>query len=244
MKTPISTMFFLLAMIAIADDTFSIGGETYSLEFEKSGYSESIRTFIAEDVERVFAPLGSITNVADISLFTTNTTTSIPLTHYELYPENFYGGISVSNEHNTIVFRMNERLSEKYRDIYNNYESISNQFAQLSALLASIADNSITNRTDTEIVSLIFLPSESTASTSPQEVRAFFHELHDLDHLTVSILDFWNESLLGETYLMAGAKTAVRDGTELFFSPVLWIFHGGAWKFYHPAIMETVPNDE
>lgn len=210
------------------------------MAFEKNDYPNSAKAFIAEDVERVFTPLGNITNIADISVFSTNALASIPLTHYEWYPTGFYGAFSVSNENGAIVFKMNERLSEKYKNIYDNYGTVSNQFAQLSTLLASIADNSITNRTDEEMVALLYLPEGSTASASSQESRTFFQELHGLDHLTISVLDLWEENVLGETCLMAGSKTAVRDETGLFFSPFLWVFKNGAWRFCHPAIMDTM----
>ena len=240
-ETSITLLLLSIALGGAASETFRLGGEDFTLEFPNEGYSEAFRSFVAEDVERVFTPLGNITNIADVTVFATNSSASVPLIHYEWYPEQFFGGIAVSNGNEGVLFKMNATLSEKYRSTFDSFETISNQFAQLSALICSIQDNSITNRSDAEIVSLLFIPTGSTATASPHDARAFFQELHELDSLTISVLDFWEESVQGQTCLMAGAKTTVRDGTELRFAPILWIYRNESWQFYHPAIMETIP---
>ncbi len=241
MKRAFLLSLLLLSASSFASNTFSLGGEPSSLEFEKSGYSDVFKQFVTEDVGRFLAPFGSITNMLDVSIFQTNASATVSLAYRDWYPSEFVSNLSVSRDDNAFVFHMNAILSERYETIYDNFSAISNQVGQLFALLTSIADNTITNRTDSEMISLVFIPEGSTASTTFQETRAFFQELHELDHLTCSLLDFSEENVLGETNLIAGAKTMVTDEAEVRFATILWIYRNGTWKFYHPSVWETVP---
>lgn len=161
----------LLLSHAAAATTFIIGNEPFELEFEADPTNETFRTFVAEDVSRVFAPLGSVSNVVDTASLQQHPELSRGLTLHEWYPEGFSGGWSVTNRNGVLVFRMPSSLSSVYSEVFHSFGSISNRVAGLEELIESLNDGTITNRPDAQIMSLVFVPENSTLSFTPEDVK-------------------------------------------------------------------------
>ena len=242
MKLIISLWLLLTSMSAFSSNLFSLGGEAFQLCFLKSGYSEAFKAFVTEDVERIFAPLRSISNVVDIVSLQTHPDQCCSLIHHEGYPEQLYGSFSISNANGSLVFLMDETISEKYKCIFDDYSSIDTPYSALTNLLNAITTGSITNQTNASLLSLIFIPVEMDQPATEEQARALFSDLHREGILTASVLDVWVEDIFGESSLMAAAKTIDEGMMGLDFTPVFWIYRGGAWRFFHPALWRAVPT--
>ena len=240
MKTIISFWLLLTSISAFPSNVFSLGGESFQLCFLKSGYSEEFKSFVTEDVERIFAPLRSISNVVDVVSFQTHPEQCCRLIHHEGYPEHFFGSFSISNANGALVFLMDEAISEKYKQAYTEYESKSNQVAQLNALLDSINSGAITNSPAEAFLTLVFLPDGFGADVTPDKARNLI--LSSLEHapISASILDYWEQTVDGEPRLMAASKTVVADALETTLEPICWIYLNESWKFCHPAILRSL----
>ena len=121
------TTLFALALLlshAAAATTFVIGNEPFELEFEANPTNEVFRTFVAEDVSRVFAPLGNISNVVDIAALQQHPELSRGLTFHEWCPDGFSGGWSVTNRNGMLVFRMESSLSSAYLESLHGFNAI------------------------------------------------------------------------------------------------------------------------
>ena len=210
----------------------------------KNDYPEGFKSFVAEDVERIFAPLRGISNVVDIISLQTHPDQCCKLIHHEGYPELFYGSFSISNNNGSLVFQMDEALSEKYKSVFDGFNSINTQFSSLTNLLNAITTGSITNQANASLLSLIFIPIEMDHPATEEQARTLFLNLHQEGILTASVLDVWTEDIFGESSLMAASKTADEGIMGLNFSPVFWIFRDGAWRFFHPALWRAVPANE
>lgn len=230
----------LLLSHAAAATTFVIGNEPFELEFETNPTNEAFRTFVAEDVSRVFAPLGSVSNVVDIASLQQHPELSRGLTLHEWYPEGFSGGWSVTNRNGMLVFRMSSSLSSVYSETFHSFDSISNRVAGLEELMESLNDGTITNRTDAQIMSLMFVPENSAWSFTPEDARTFFGDMSSSGPFTVSILDHGMANIQGNNYPIAVAKTTFQDENGVRFVPVTWIFRNGCWAYCHPSVFEGV----
>lgn len=238
MKTPLIATLLLLTHAAAAT-TFVIGNEPFELEFETNPTNEVFRAFVAADVSRVFAPLGSISNVVDIASLQQHPEMSRGLTFREWYPEGFSGAWSVTNRNGTFVFRMDLSLSDRYMEAFNGYHSFSNRFAGLHEMMQAINDGTVTNWTDSQIQSSVFVPEGSSFSFAAETARTFFHDMSQSGPFTVSVLDNTTATIRGFPFPIAVAKTSVQDETGLRFVPVTWIFNGERWMFLHPAAAEN-----
>ena len=236
MRTKLLVLPLLALNAAFAETEFSIGDETVQLLFKQGGYQEAFRLFVAKDVERVFTPLGNISNVVDIASLQAHPNQCQPLIHHEGFPEHFYGSFSITNANGVFVFLMDETLSEKYQNIYDGFSSTGSRFAALTNLLDTINTGVVTNQVNTSLATLIFVPSNSDIIITEDQARAFFTSLRQEGMMTVSVLDLWNEDVFGEESLMAASKMADEDTMGLNFSPVFWIFRNGMWRFFHPAL--------
>ena len=242
MKTIISFWLLLTSISAFPSNVFSLGGESFQLCFLKSGYSEAFKSFVTEDVERIFAPLRSISNAVDVVSFQAHPEQCCRLIHHEGYPEHFFGSFSISNANGALVFLMDEAISEKYKLIFDDYSSIDTPFSSLTNLLNAITSGSITNQTNASLLSLIFIPVDMDQPATEEQARALFTDLHRERILTASVLDIWTEDIFGERSLMAASKTVNEGMMGLDFSPVFWIFRDGMWRFFHPALWRAVPT--
>lgn len=235
-----ATAALLLLSHAAAATTFVIGNEPFELEFETNPTNEAFRTFVAEDVSRVFAPLGSVSNVVDIASLQQHPELSRGLTLHEWYPEGFSGGWSVTNRNGMLVFRMSASLSSAYSEAFHGFNAISNRVAELEELMESLNDGTITNRPDEQIVSLVFVPENSALSFTSEDVRTFFGDMSRSGPFAVSILDHGIANIRGDNYPVAVAKTIRHDENDVQFVPITWIFRNGCWAYCHPAVFESV----
>lgn len=242
MKNMLISALLLCIRVSIADTSFAIGTESFRIEFPSTSYSESFKSFVAEDVARVFAPLRTISNVVDIAIVEACTEQSHPIIFREWYPEGFSGAWSVTNQSGSLVFRMSAPLARRYMDSYEWMAANTNKVFSLYALMDEINDHSITNRTAMQAMSLVFIPEQSTYHLTPEDASAFLQMLVQNAPFTVSILDFWEEQILGVTCIVAASKTAISEEGHLVFAPIEWVFWNGSWKFYHPSILETIPR--
>ena len=240
MKSIVYLLLCCLVHVSFAETQFSIGTESFQLEFESGTVSEQFQRFVAEDVSRVFAPLRNISNVLDIATVQTSPVACHALTFREWYPEGFVGGWSVTNLNGRPVFLMKTSLSDLYMNFYSEFSSISNRFFELESLMNSINDGSITNLTDSQLMSLIFIPEGSTYALTATEANSFFSMLVRNRPISISILDFWTESIVNVPCTIAASKTAILLESDLIFTPIEWIYWNGTWKFYHPSVWETV----
>jgi hypothetical protein len=239
MKTLLCLPLFTVCTLSLvfAENTFSIGNDVFLLEFEHKGYSMSFQTFVAEDVGRVFLPLQNISNVVNTATLLESSETTVGLTSLSGYPVDFAGSFSVSNKCGQLIFTMGNDLSERYVQAYTEYESKSNQVAQLNALLDSINSGAITNSPAEAFLTLVFLPDGFGADVTPDKARNLI--LSSLEHapISASILDYWEQTVDGEPRLMAASKTVVADALETTLEPICWIYLNESWKFCHPAIL-------
>ncbi len=239
MKNSLCLVLLLLSHSAAAT-TFVIGNEPFELEFEANPTNEAFRTFVAEDVSRVFAPLGNISNVVDIAALQQHPEQSSGLTFYEWYPDGFSGGWSVTNRNGILVFRMESSLSSAYLESFHGFNAISNRVAELEELMDSLNDGTITNRPDAQIMSLMFVPENSELPFTSEDVKTFFGDMSHSGPFTVSILDHGVVNIRGDSYPVAVAKTIQQDENGVRFVPVTWVFRNGCWAYCHPAIFERV----
>ena len=239
MKNIIAFVFHFFPILAFATELLTIGNSDFSVEFEAVGETDVNKSFIVKDMEKVFAPLRHVTNIVDATFLLPNSPQCGNLTNREWYPEGFLGGVSVTNQNGSIVFRVSSGLSKRYADAFQNILAISNKVSTLNSLIQSLNNGSITNRSDSEIQSLLFLPSGMSFSFSATEARMFFSEMSDSGPFSVSILDFWNETVLGENCTMVAAKTAIPCEGRLEFVPVVWMYREGKWMYCHPAALEA-----
>lgn len=240
MKSIVYLLLCCLVHVSFAETQLSIGTESFKLEFESGTVSEQFLNFVADDVSRVFAPLQNVSNVLDIATVQTNPVACHALTFREWYPEGFVGGLSVTNLNGKPVFRMKASLSDRYMNFYSEFASISNKFCELESLMDSINDGSITNLTDSQSMSLIFIPEGSTYALTATEAKSFFSMLVRNRPISISILDYWTESIANVPCTVAASKTAIVVEGDLVFTPIEWIYWNGTWKFYHPSVWETV----
>ena len=195
------------------------------------------QTFVSEDVGRVFLPLQNISNVVNMAAISASPAGTVGLSSLSGYPVDFAASFFVSNKCGQLVFTMNDDLSERYAQIYAEYETKTNQVAQLNALLDSINSGAITNLTAEAFLTLVFLPDGFGADATPEKARSLILSMRECVPISASILDYWEQSVDGEPRLMAASKTAVTDAVETTLEPISWVYWNDTWKFCHPAIL-------
>ena len=244
MKTNAVALSLLIPALAFAECPFTIGDAQCQLEFEMSGYGADFRKFVAEDLERVFAPLRSVSNVVDMAALDIPGKQGVGLTFREGYPGNFAGTFSISNAAGTLHFRMDSILSQRYEESYSLFPSVSNQVFSLIALLGEINDGTITNHPATTFPSLVFLPTERAGEATPERTQRLFFRLMDHAPLSVSVLDCWMETRQDEPRLFAASKAATKDIAGLNLDPIVWVWQNQTWKFIHPAFLKGLLDSE
>ena len=244
MKKILTFICLVSPFFAFATRALTIGENTFSVEFENIGCSDSFRNLVVEDMEKVFFPLRHITNVVDASFLLSSPNKSGSIIHREWYPEGFEGGVSVTNHAGSLTFRVSAILSRRYADAFQNLNAISNKVSKLNELILSLNDGSITNRTDTEIQSLVFNPSGADFSFTTAEAREFFREMSLSGPFSVSALDFWNERIHENQYTAVAVKTACLYEGGLEFVPVVWLYSDEKWMYCHPAALEATVRGE
>ena len=239
MKHTLLFVLLLIPILALATQSLRIGDADFPVEFENIGGINENRDCIIEDMEKIFAPLRHITNIVDAAFLLPNPPQCGNLTNREWYPEGFLGGVSITNHDGSIVFHVSSELSKRYATALQGSLAISNKVSKLNNLIQSLNNGSITNRSDLEVQSLVFLPSGTGFSFTATEARMFFGDMSNSGPFSVSILDFWNETVLGENCTMASAKAAIPCEGKLEFVPIVWMYREGKWMYCHPAILEA-----
>lgn len=222
---------------------FFVGNDMCRVDLSGVVSSPSLEAFVAYDMQRVFVPLGCLSNVVDTTTTNVSGNAPIPLTLRDGYPENFTGAISVVFTNGIPVFRVGPTLSQQYKERYETFSSLSNKVALLDSLLLEINDGSITNRSSADFRSLIFVPDSVNDEPSAEEAQALFLRLRSHAPFSASVLDYWSEDFHGESVLLAASKVATHDVMGLNLDPVFWIWQEPTWKFCHPAFLREILSE-
>lgn len=241
MKT--TNFFFLVALVSqvvAADHILTIGGQSFPVKFEEEGLTAEFRQIVTTDMEKVFAPLLDITNVLDITQMGQITNGNIPLIAKDIptYPEYFSRGISMSIEHGTNVFVVTRSLSNLYSEKLLEINSMTNLLALLDSTIMDIRSGAVTNRSESEKMSLLYIPSESIFVNTEENANNLAASLVLTMPFPASLLEVFQMNIQGSSYWLVPTKSTVVGPSGVQTSFFLWICDGGQWKVFIPSSLD------
>ena len=237
----ISVLFLSIPLVAEANQ-ISLGGQEYPVLFEDTEESAEFRTFVAEDIERVFAPLLTISNLVDVALLAPTNQCRIPLLHKDVptYPEDFQSGIAMVCDQGTNSFVVSTNLTSLYHAKLDEMADATNLLYSLDALIADIRSGAVTNWPASDKEELLFVPSGSSFTNTLENAEILAHSLVLTNPFPPSRLDVSKIDAVGDEHWVVPTKSTVIEPEGVSASFFLWIFDGGQWKVFFPASLEGI----
>lgn len=241
MKTQFTISLLTLSIPLIAGAShISFGDQEYPVLFEDTEESAEFRSFVAEDIERVFAPLLAISNIVDVALLGPTNQCRIPLLYKDVptYPEDFQSRIAMVCNQGTNSFVVSTNLTSLYHAKLDEIAGATNLLHSLDAVIADIRSGSVTNWSASDKVELLFVPSGSSFTNTLENADNLVHSLVLTNPFPPSRLDVYKMDVLGVERWVVPTKSTVIEPEGVSASFFLWIFDGGQWKVFFPSSLE------
>ena len=241
MKTHFTLSLFALCLPLVAGaGQISLGGQAYPVLFEATEESAEFRSFVVDDIERVFAPLLTISNLVDVTLLDSTNQCRIPLLHKEVptYPEDFQSGIAMMCDQGTNSFVVSTNLTSLYHAKLNEIAGVTNLLHSLDALIAAIRSGAVTNWPASDKEKLLFIPSSSSFTNTMENAENLARSLVLTNPFLPSRLDVFKTDVVGNERWVVPTKSTVIEPDGVSASFFLWLFDGEQWKVFFPSSLE------
>lgn len=241
MKTKFT--FFLLALsipLIAGASHISLGDQEYPVLFEETVEPAAFRSFVVEDIERVFAPLLTISNIVDVALLDPTNQCRIPLLYKGVptYPEDFQPFIAMMCDQGTNSFVVSTNLMNLYHAKLDEIAGATNLLHSLDVLIADIRSGAVTNWPASDKMELLFIPSGSSFTNTLENADNLVHSLVLTNPFPPSRLDVSKIDVVGVERWVVPTKSTVIEPQGVSASFFLWIFDGGHWKVFFPSSLK------
>lgn len=236
---PIFLLALSIPLIAGAS-RISLGDQEYPVLFEDGEESAEFRSFVVEDIERIFAPLLAISNIVDMALLNPTNQYPIPLLDKDAptYPEDFQPRIAMVCDQGTNSFVVSTNLTNLYHAKLDEIADATNLLHSLDAVVADIRSGAVTNWSASDKMGLLFVPSGSSFTNSLENADNLVHSLVLTCPFPPSRLDVFKIDVLGVERWVVPTKSTVIEPEGVSASFFLWVFDGRQWKVFFPSSLE------
>ena len=241
MKTKFTISLLALSIPLIAGAShISLGDREYPVLFEDTGEPAEFRNLVAEDIERIFAPLLTISNIVDVALLAPTNQCCIPLLYKDVptYPEDFQTRIAMVCDQGTNSFVVSTSLTSLYHAKFDEIAGATNLLHSLDLLIADIRSGAVTNWPASDKVELLFIPPGSSFTNTLENADNLVHSLVLTNPFPPSRLDVSKIDVVGDERWIVPTKSTVIEPQGVSASFFLWIFDGGHWKVFFPSSLE------
>ena len=241
MKTKFTISLLALSIPLIAGAShISLGDREYPVLFEDTGEPAEFRNLVAEDIERIFAPLLTISNIVDVALLAPTNQCCIPLLYTDVptYPEDFQARIAMVCDQGTNSFVVSTSLTSLYHAKFDEIAGATNLLHSLDLLIADIRSGAVTNWPASDKVELLFIPPGSSFTNTLENADNLVHSLVLTNPFPPSRLDVSKIDVVGDERWIVPTKSTVIEPQGVSASFFLWIFDGGHWKVFFPSSLE------
>ena len=241
MKTKFTISLLALSIPLIAGAShISLGDREYPVLFEDTGEPAEFRNLVAEDIERIFAPLLTISNIVDVALLAPTNQCCIPLLYKDVptYPEDFQTRIAMVCDQGTNSFVVSTSLTSLYHAKFDEIAGATNLLHSLDAVIADIRSGAVTNWPASDKVELLFIPPGSSFTNTLENADNLVHSLVLTNPFPPSRLDVSKIDVVGDERWIVPTKSTVIEPQGVSASFFLWIFDEGQWKVFFPSSLE------
>lgn len=243
MKTKFTISLLALSIPLIAGAShISLGDREYPVLFEDTGEPAEFRNLVAEDIERIFAPLLTISNIVDVALLAPTNQCCIPLLYKDVptYPEDFQTRIAMVCDQGTNSFVVSTSLTSLYHAKFDEIAGATNLLHSLDLLIADIRSGAVTNWPASDKVELLFIPPGSSFTNTLENADNLVHSLVLTNPFPPSRLDVSKIDVVGDERWIVPTKSTVIEPQGVSASFFLWIFDGGRWKVFFPYSLKDL----
>lgn len=241
MKHQFTIPLLVLSIPLIAGAShISLGDQEYPVLFEDTGEPAEFHSLVAEDIERIFAPLLTISNIVDVALLAPTNQCRIPLLYKDVptYPEDFQTRIAMVCDQGTNSFVVSTNLTSLYHAKFDEIASATNLLHSLDVLIADIRSGAVTNWPASDKMELLFIPSGSSFTNTLENADNLVHSLVLTNPFPPSRLDVSKIDVVGVERWIVPTKSTVIEPEGVSASFFLWIFDEGQWKVFFPSSLE------